>query len=291
MAFNEGVINAVVARCGGVPQPEGDVESLLAKLRVLEGAGRYGRLLGAIEQANDRSNFFSALLEATFAFQFERVGLDLSYEVRQDCSQRCSIDFLRRTGSGDAVYFEARLLQQDQGTANDIAKQLLAGPVFSVLKGGADEHDEIIRLQSAVLSKVQEKDGTPIKFVNIGARDINVVVMDVTEILLGMADVYDCMLAMYGDPEVPEHCRRGVFGLFQEPKPGYPPEILAVERSFQHLKRTLHGMMFLFRRPQGRVLAYELEQAFVWNRAMVDKPRAQALFAEIQRAVPPVAVP
>jgi hypothetical protein len=289
MAFDERVINTVVARCGGVPQAEGDVASLLAKLRVLEGAGRYGRLLGAIEQTNDRSNLFSALLEATFAFQFENVGLNLSYEVQQDPSQRRSIDFLRRAGSGDAVYFELRLLQQDQGTANDIASQLLAGPVFSVLKGGVDEQDEIIRLQSAVLSKVQEKDGTPIKFVRVGARDVNVVVVDVTQILLGMADVYDCMLAMYGDPEVPEHCQRGVFGLFQDSKPEYPPEIFGVERFFQHLKRTLHGVMFLFRRPQGRVLAYELEQVCVWNRALVDTPRATALLAEIQRAVQPMA--
>ena len=53
---------------------------------------------------------------------------------------------------------------------------------------GDDERDGVIRLQNVILSKVQKDDGTPIKFLRVSNDNVNIVVVDVLDRLLGTID-------------------------------------------------------------------------------------------------------
>ena len=285
MLFDRLTLVAAIKASGGAEQPHDQLDGLLAILAVLEKTGRYGGLFATLAKVNDKSNFLAFLLEATFAFQFETAGMPLAYEVRQFEGQTSSIDFRLDAATGDAVFFELRLLQQESETAQGIAEQLAKGPTYEVALDGEDEQAAVARLQSTVLQKVQKKDGTPTKFLRTGAGVVNVVVVGVSDILLGTLDSWDCVLAMYGDPEVPEHCRRDVFGLFQDTKPEYPAEVQARAASYKHIKGTLHGVLFVFCAKGGGVLDYQLQQVMVWNRTLVNADQAKTLMGQIAAAV------
>ena len=212
--------------------------------------------------------------------------MPLEYEVKQTPDHPSSIDFKLAGKSGDTVFFELQLQQQDQPTANVIAKQLAAGPLYGVVKNGDDEAGEIFRLQSTILKKVQKPDGAPVKFLQDGPGIVNIVVVCISDILQGTPDAFDCVLTMYGDFEVPEDCRRGVFGLFQDPKTGDTEEFQARAAKYAHIRSTLHGVMFIFRPDGSGVLDYRLQQFTVWNRNLVSKTHAALLMEQIAVALP-----
>ena len=212
--------------------------------------------------------------------------MPLVYEVTQDAEQTSSIDFKLATKTGDAIFFELRLQQQDQPTGNHIAEQLAKGSVYAVMKDGEGQADEIFRLQSTILRKVQKPDGTPVKFLQTGPGILNIVVVCISDILLGMPDAFDCMLTMYGDSEVPEHCRRGVFGLLQDSKTGDSEELRDRAAKYAHIKSTLHGVLFIFRPSGSGVLDYHLQQVMVWNRNLVSNAQAGPLTEQITAALP-----
>jgi len=286
MSFDRATLEAAIAASGGAEQPADQVDGLLAKLKTLEATGRYASLLKGIAKANDKSNFLALLLEATFAHQFEASGIALDYEVNQDAGDGSSIDFGMKLDDGRVAYFELRLLQQDQATAVAIAEQLTQSGLYAVEKDGADEQKEVLKVQSTVLSKVENKDGKPIKFLKADAGVINVVVVCISDILLGTVDLYDCLLATYGDPEVPKECRRDVFGLFQDVKPEYPTEIQKAATRFAHLKATVHAVLFLFRPAGSGVLDYSLRQVLVWNRALTTEQSARPVGERVYAAIP-----
>lgn len=288
MPFDGATLRAAIASSGGAEQPDDQVDGLLTKLKVLESTGRYASLLKGIAKANDKSNFLSLLLEATFAYQFEAAGIALDYEVNQVASDGSSIDFGMKLADGRAAYFELRLLQQDQATAKEIAEQLAKAGLYAIEKDGVDEQRELLKVQSTVLSKVEDKHGKPIKFLKADASVINVVVVCISDILLGTADQHDCILATYGDPEVPEYCRRGVFGLFQEGKPEYPAEIQAAAARFAHLKAKVHAVLFLFRPNGAGVLDYQLRQVLMWNRGLTTEASARPVCERVWAAIPPL---
>jgi len=289
MPLDRAALKAAIKASGGAEQPDDQLDGLLAKLAVLDEAGRYAALFAALAKANDQSNFLAFLLEATFAFQFETVGMPLAYEVQQVEGQPSSIDFQLNAYVGEAVFFELRLLQQEGKTKKNIVEQLAMAEQYAIALNGNDEQAAVFRLQSTILQKVQKPDGTPIKFVQTGAGIVNIVVVGVSDILLGTVDHWDCVLALCGDPAVPEECRRGVFGLFQDSKPEYPPEIQARAASYGHIKATLHGVLFVFRAKGSGVLDYHLQQVMVWNRNLVAKEHANALMSQIATALPPFA--
>lgn len=286
MSFDRATLEIAIAASGGVAQPDDQVNGLFAKLQILEATGRYASMLKSIANANDRGNFLSLLLEATFAHQFESNGIRLDYEVKQDTIDGTSIDFALKLDDGRTAYFELRLLQQDQATAKDIAEQLTNAGLYAVAKDGADEQKEILKLQSIVLSKVQDKNDNPLKFLKVDSSVVNIVAVCVSDILLGAVDNYDCMLATYGDPAVPEECRRGVFGLFQDVQQEYPPEIQVAAKRFAHLKATIHAVLFLFRPSGSGVLDYQLQQVLVWNRGLMMEPRARPVCERVFKAIP-----
>lgn len=288
MPFERVTLIDAISASGGADQPDDQLDGLLAKVKALEATGRYASLLKGISSANDKSNFLSLLLEATFAFQFESRGINLDYEVKQDATEGSSIDFGMTLGEGRRAFFELRLLQQDQATAKQIAQQLTDAGLYAVMKDGVDEQREILKLQSIVLSKVEDKHGKPTKFFRTDTNAFNVVAVCISDVLLGTADLHDCILAAYGDPEVPEECRRGIFGLFQDVKPVYPAEIQLAAKRFAHLKATVHAVLFLFKPTGSGVLDYSLQHVLVWNRTLTTEASAGPLNDHICAAIPPL---
>lgn len=274
-----------INRSGGGKQALEEADNLWMKLGCLQ-TRRYGLLLSQLFKANNKSNFLALVLEANFAYQFESQGLELTYEVKQDAQQKSSIDFLRKTTSGDTIYFELRLLQQKQSIKDSIKAQLQRSLMYRVDMDRQDEQDEVIRIQNKVLDKVQDKHGNPIKFFSTAADAVNIVVVDATDSILGTIDAHDCMLAIHGDPSVKVVCRRQVFGLFQQVKAGDPPRIHDLAAKYEHIRKTLHGVLFLFKKPDTGILAYQLEQYLMWNPARIDEARARPIFVDVTSAIP-----
>ncbi len=284
--FDKQALEAAILRSGWPGVWEDQLDGLWPKLQLLVAKDKYRRLLSNIEKANDRSNFVASVLEATIAFRFESAGIQLDYEIKQDPTHKSSVDFRWNTASGQTIYIEVRLLQQDRGTTESIEGQLEAGNVWSVAKDGDAEQQDIIRVQQVILEKVQERDGTPTKFLVRDQNNINLVAVDISQIILGTFDQYDCLLAGRGDPAVPLICRRETFGLFQETHPEYPDRIQTLAKSYAHLKETLHGILFLFRLPKRERFNYSLEQFLVWNPALIDHDTAAAISDQVKLALP-----
>lgn len=240
---------AAIGKSGGKQRALDEADDLWARIDCLSKAGRYDRLVSSLTKANNKSNFLALVLETNFAYQFESQGLDLTYEVQQGSKNAGSIDFLRRRPNGDNVYFEVRLLQQALTITESIKAQLLKSQMYHYIMGWQDEQHEVIRLQNTILGKVQDKNGTPIKFFSTDANVVNIVVVDTTDSTLGTTDLHDCKLVTHGDPDVEEVYRRRIFGLFQETRPEYPRHIQELAVRYAHIRRTLHGVLFLFKKP------------------------------------------
>lgn len=280
---------AAIQKSGGAKQPDNEIDGLLAKLACLEQTGRYGGLIKNIKSSNDKNNFLASVFEATFAYHFESAGLSMKYEITQGNNKSGSIDFMRQMPCGMSIYFEARLLQQDDAVSTFIKEQLQKScfsRFWQVAMNEDDERNAVMRLQSVILSKVQKPDATPIKFLRVADDIANIVVVDVSDLILGAIDVRDCLLATHGDPAVDEIYRRGIFGLFQESAPGYPTQIQAIAKSYEHIGNTLSGVLFLFKKPGSGVLDYTVEHYMMWNPRCIDQTHAASICAEIAKAIP-----
>lgn len=284
--LNKQALIDAIGRSGGKQHALDEADALWAKLDCLQQTHRYGLLLSQLAKANNKSNFLALALEVNFAYQFESQGLELTYEVKQDAQKKSSIDFLRTTPDGDSVYFELRLLQQTKSIAESISAQLHKCKMYRVALDGQGEQGEIVRIQNIILSKVQDKNGNPTKFFSNAANAVNIVVVDATSSILGAFDFHDCMLATHGDPCVKEIFRRQVFGLFQEDKPEYPQYIHELAAKYAHIRGRLHGVLFLFKKRDTGILAYQLEQYLMWNAALIDAASSGRIFADVISVIP-----
>lgn len=284
--MDEKSLLAAITKSGLNGASDEQVKGLLSKLDFLKSKGRYGRLLTNLETANDKNNFAAFVLEATIAFQFESKGIELEYEMTQAPDSGSSIDFRWAAALGKTVYMEVRLLQQDRATTNSIESQLQIGNVYGISKDGDDEKQDIIRVQQAILEKVQKKDGTSTKFLTRDQRTINILAVDISQIILGMFDSHDCLLVTGGDPSVQPVYSRGIFGLFQEPVPKDPDYIQSLGQSYAHVRKTLHGVLFLFRRPKTESLDYSVERFLARNPSLISEDSARAICKEIEPALP-----
>jgi hypothetical protein len=286
MPMDKQALVDAIRNSGGKRWALAEVDDLWPRIELLQNTGRFGSLISQLAAANDKSNFLALVLEANFAYQFESQGLQLAYEVKQEPGKPSTVDFLRQTPAGKRAYLELRLLQQRKSIKDMIDEQLQKYGIYKVLLGGDDEKREVERLQNTILAKVQDAKGAPIKFFSTDPDVLNIVVVDVSETILGTIDLYDCLLATYGDPAVDEVYRRNVFGLFQEDKPEYPLRIHNLATKYAHLRSRIHGVLFLFRQPDSGVIAYSLQQYMVWNRALVDEPTAQQVYPYLSAAIP-----
>lgn len=286
MPMNKQALVDAIRNSGDKKWVPAEVDELWPRVELLQNTGRYGSLISQLAASNDKSNFLALVLEVNFAYQFESQGMRLDYEVKQEAGRPSTVDFLRQTPAANRVYLELRLLQQRKSIATMIDEQLQKFGVYRLLMGGDDERREVERLQGVILAKVQDGKGTPIKFFSVDADIVNVVVVDVTDTILGMIDIHDCLLATYGDPAVDEVYRRNIFGLFQEDKPEYPQRIHDIAAKYAHIRARIHGVLFLFREPDSGSIAYKLEQYLVWNRALVTEATAQQVYADLSAAIP-----
>jgi hypothetical protein len=264
-----------------------DLDILLAKLELLENTKRYSSLLSELFNCNDASNFKSCLVETTFAHAFESANIPLTYEAKQSNEHYTTVDFLRVTDDGRKIYFELRVIQQRDQITKDIDIQLNLNNVYSVSLNGTGEQEEIVRLHSNILSKTQDKKGQPIKFFSNEKGTFNIVVAELSEIILGAVDRDDCMLAAYGDPYVDEFARRNIFGLFQEPESNYPAHILSIADRFSHFRKTIHGILFVVKHFNSTPLVFDLMYYFVPNLNLLSESDAVILNQDIGKALRP----
>jgi hypothetical protein len=280
----QSLISAIQKSLGTDVAPE-EVVDLWTKVDFLYESGRYARLLSQLATANDKSNFLALILELNFAHQFESRGLEVTYEVNQDEHPNSSIDFLRVIPDGERVYFELRLLQQAEHITRAINDQLESDLANKVALSARNEQDDVLRIQSNILSKVQDKQGKPIKFFSTAHHTFNIVVVDIADCILGMMDIHDCMLACQGDPGVEEPYQRGVFGLFQPDMPHFPQSTHDIAKRYAHIRGTIHGILFLDRVGE-KIMTYRLCHYLVWNPALIDEPTARRILADVSTAIP-----
>ncbi len=253
---------------------------VIAKLEFLEDSGRFGRLLSNLLACNDKSNLHALLFEAVFAWHFERKGRHLKYEVTQQESGRTTIDFLQVLSTDMRVYYELRLLQQKEAITQLFEEQLRQSDYFGTALNGSDVQREVIRLQHIMLDKIQDRKGQPVKFFTADSPNYNLIVVDVSEFLLGGIDKYDCILACYGDEEVPPSCRCDVFGVFQVPTSDSHTRFQDIVSKFDRFRKTIHGVVFMRRVPEFNSINFELLCYCVPNRSILSKKPYECILSE-----------
>lgn len=279
------VLHHAVANAGGGDAALGYLDELLKKIRVLEGLGRYDRLLDQVLKARTAGNFRGLALEINIAAAFESKEIALQYECSQ--GQSGTVDFGLDV-EGKTVFLETKLLQQDQATKVEIAAQIEASGEWQKIV--VDDKPTLARLQQDIIYK-----GSQRKFSPTPKPDwINLVAIDVSELQLGAIDVWDCLLAAAGNAAVAQHgwaIRPGVVGLFEQPAKLTAEDRLwvdSVQRSdAAHVRDYLHGVLFLFREPhEGAALAYDLSGFVAWNRLLIKRDASAGIAAAIHRAIP-----
>jgi hypothetical protein len=254
---------------------------VISKLQYLSNKGSFARLLSDLFGCNDKSNMHSLLFEATFAWHFELKGKHLVYEVLQKPSGRSTIDFLYVPSQDMHIYFELRLLQQQATITALFEKQLRESPYFGTLLNGSDQQREVVRLQQVLLGKVQDREGNPVKFFSTEPPNYNVIVVDVSQPVLGMIDKYDCILSCYGDEALPPPYRRDVFGLFQILRSSDPALFQEIAQKFDHLREMIHGILFMRRPRESNAIDFDLQCYFIRNRHILSVTAYDRILAEL----------
>jgi hypothetical protein len=165
------------------------MEELLDKARrFLQELGRYGDLAKQTEP--------SRTFEILFAYFFELEGVRLQYEasLKEDDSKK--VDFLYQTESEKKLGFELYRPEQSDPIKEEI-KQRTDSFGYTLELSSRDERKHLrpeaqtVRLQEKLISKV-DKFPTPTDEV------FSVIVVDCTEVQLGMFDIKDARMVMYG---------------------------------------------------------------------------------------------
>jgi hypothetical protein len=76
-----------------------------------------------------------------------------------------------------------------------------------------------------------------------------------------------------------------VFGLFQETEAAYPDFIQTLAQSFNHIKKTLHGVLFLFKLPKTELFNFSIERFPAWNPSLIEEDTAREVCREIEIAL------
>ena len=272
-----------ITKAGGGLNAIGYSSELLTKIHLLEGDGRYESLLGQLLAARNEGDFRGRTLEVNVAAAFEESGTKLSYEATQ--GQTGSIDFSFDL-DGKTVFIEAKLLGQDLATKLEINAQLEASGTWEKVQ--ADDLADVVRLQRDIIAKSSTRRFRP----NPEVAWINTVAVDVTELQLGAADQWDCLLAACGNSAVPQACRRpavvGIFEKVEHPTQEQQAWIMNVHQAPEpHPRGYLHGVLFLFRQPAERAaLAYEVTSVVAWNAALISQAAAESITQTLRHALP-----
>ena len=215
------------------------------KLDLLCDAGKYNKLFKSLFSSNELNEFHSYVFEVLFAHDFESKNQSLIYEVNLLSDDNSSVDFCYMLDDKITINFELRLIRQRKQITSSIKAQLNMSNSFEISLNGEDEQDDTVRSQNLILSKCQKDDGTPFKFSEPKEGLYNFIVINLSEIHLGMVDRYDCNLTMYGDSSVPPHCRRGIFGMYQNLSGNPSDKEKEFSDKFKHFRETIHGILFV----------------------------------------------
>jgi len=74
--------------------------------------------------------------------------------------------------------------------------------------------------------------------------------------------------------------------LFQQTSTEYPEYIQDVASSYEHIRNTISGVLFAFKKPNGGFLDYKLEHYLVWNPNLVNQELSKKVCSEISQAIP-----
>lgn len=284
-------LDAVLSRLGMDVKAWSELISRFqTKLELLATRGNYNELLKSLFLSNDLSEFNSYVFEILFVHDFESKNIPLSYEVNQIPNECSSIDFCYHTDN-HKIYFELRLIQQRNWITTQIESQLAANNICETLLNGNDETDEAIRIQNLILSKCQTTDGTPTKFFTVKDGELNIIVLNISELHLGMIDKADCFLPMYGDRNVTFLYRRGIFGMWQaSPLPNSEIEQKCYEK-FRHFRETIHGVLFVrYVKGSGYLnkmfIDRELEYFAILNNNLLSKETSDLVGKELASFLP-----
>lgn len=256
-----------------------------AKLDLLSEAGNYNKLLKALFASNDLSEFNSYVFEVMFAYDFEIKQQPLIYEISQLASEKSSIDFCYKSDDVK-ILFELRLVQQRNWITESMSQQLQENKFYQILLNGNDEANETVRLQNLILQKCQNEEGEPIKFFEVKNGLFNFIVLNISELHLTGIDKADCFLTMYGDANVPDIFRRGIFGMWQE----LPENFSEIEKScydkFEYFRETIHGVLFVrYVKGSGHMskmyIDRELEYFAVLNNNLLSKNIANNIIGKL----------
>lgn len=239
-------LSVLLHQCGIDPSVWKDSVPIFSqKLEFLSQLQRYNGLLKSLFSSRDQGTLKSHIFEVLYAYDFEKTGNRLEYEVRQMSTNQSSVDFYYEMDEGEKIFFELGLMQQKRELKDLIDSQLKEDNVFVVRLDGTAEKETIVRLQHLVLSKCRDEKGNPIKFDKVTQGVYNFVVAHVSELQLGLIDRHDCKLAMYGNEAVESIYRRGVFGICQDLPNSADDREKGYHTKFRPFRNRIHGVLFV----------------------------------------------
>lgn len=253
-----------------ISAPSDDIEVLQDRISYISDKKKYNRLVREIYREKDKNNFYSKVFEIHIAYAIEIAELKSDYEINVREDDNSNIDFFV-DDDGFSLFIEAKLKQAIQAR-NDIERQLRIGNTYSISMSEDDQKLDILRLQSDILSKLQAQDGTRIKFSDPDDMSANVVAINVSDLILGMIDPYDCILACCGDRGVSEeYLKRGIVGIFEQGIITQHSDNQNLVDRFKNAQSCLNGVAFLFRPHFSNELNSDLSYFFVSNRHLTSR--------------------
>jgi hypothetical protein len=263
-----------------------DIDEFKEKLAILANTGRFNKLVKSLLKEKDRINFNSFVFEVSFAYDFESKCSPLQYEVTLLKNSNDTIDFLYKTKNRVNICFDLHQANQRKWLTDLTKSQLKSRGMYEIVLDGQDEQNKIIRLQNLVLSKCQDKNGKPCKFIK-GIDIYNIIVIYVSGEIDGHFDKFDCMLTMYGDPSVPIWAKRNIFGLCQQLPVNAPEQLKLCHEKFEHFNETINGVLFVKNASHPAcygdlILNLDLEYFLVGNNNLSNQNKFNEVCIELQ---------
>lgn len=134
----------------------------------------------------------SALFEVRFAYALQTHSLSAEYEFPCGLG-KTTVDF-KILGSPE-WFIELTSLRE---TNHIKEKSFQESNFFGAMLDSDDESKEIIKIQNAILNKVTNSKGDPIKFLESSSNQYNMIIIDIRSSLLNSLDEKDCWLSCYG---------------------------------------------------------------------------------------------
>lgn len=283
-------LEELIKQAGGGGNALAYASGLLGKLKLIESQPSLATMLDQLRVAKEPGDFRGRVLEVNFAYAFLLQGILLANAVKQ--GRTGDIDF-QWSRKGGQIFFELKLLGKQLAIKEKERVQLeVSGFCFHAV----DDRIDIGRLQRDIFGKSTLTKFNP----KPHAGDINLLVIDVSELQLGAVDECDCVHAVCGARTAratfpAAMIRPEVFGALEAPRELTPDEANWMERFHPkkvpdpHPRTYIHGVVFIFRSPKEEAaLSYELSCYVVWNHLLIDADTARSVQSAVHKIMPKV---